>query len=408
MSWDPATDWEQGKAEGSVPAAGDRPAWQEALAKAGGLPFGQWMELALYGRGGYYAESVRIGGRGGDFVTAASAPVFAVTLARWVEAAWRALDAPAQWQLVELGPGTGELAERLAVSLSQRLPPGVRVHNHLLEVSSALAEKQRQRLQGLPLSGIDFSWERPRMDVDTVLLGNEVLDALPVERLRRTSDGWEQAWVVWEHERLSWQWRPASAALRALADRWLPLPVGGVGELSLHVAPAMAEWARLGQRMLGVLFDYGSHQVEWAAGVRPQGTLRAFRQHRWVDPLAYPGLADITADVHWDYAQACAEAAGLAVRWRTQGVFLLAAGADKAVAELTGAGEEVQTGLGAIACGGQERCAHGYRAQEHTYGRVIRQFKQLVLPGGMGERFGALELAKGVAWTRLDACLTAK
>ncbi|MCL6599074.1 MAG: SAM-dependent methyltransferase [Alicyclobacillus macrosporangiidus] len=342
-----------------------------ALKAEGRLSFGRYMELALYGKGGYYTESVRIGGAGGDFYTAAHIPLFAAILARAAAEAWEAFGRPAAWQVVEWGGGQGEMAEAMASALGSRLPDGVHVRYTLVDVSESLVQRQRLRLED-GQRRVVFDWGQPAEELPTFAFANEVLDALPVERVRRANrNRWEQADVVWDGHGLSLDWRPAHPDVAAFAEAHLPIPVGIEAEVCLALRPFFARVARLGRPLRALFFDYGIRSEEWASGLRPQGTVRAYRAHQVVDPLTDPGRCDITADVHWEAAMASAEAAGLrVVRLQNQGSFLMAAGAVEVLeAQITGP----TTGRLEAA-------------------RWTGQFKQLVLPGGMGERFQVLEL----------------
>ena len=106
--------------------------------------------------------------------------------------------------------------------------------------------------------------------------------------------------------------------------------------------------------------------------MRPQGTIRAFSSHRVTDVLSSPGLSDITSDVNWDHAYASAAKAGFRVLpLQSQGQFLLSSGILNVL--------ESMTDSGALEDANRRRVA------------LTNQLKQLVLPGGMGERFSVME-----------------
>src|SRR5690242_11487473 len=154
---------------------------RERVRAAGGwLSFEQFMELALYAPGlGYYsAGSVKLG-IGGDFVTAPEvSDLFSRCVARQCA---QALGGGGE--ILELGAGTGRMAAVILATLAAdgRLP----ARYAILEVSADLAERQRERLGGLPreirerVVWLDRLPERP---INGVILANEVLDALPCRR----------------------------------------------------------------------------------------------------------------------------------------------------------------------------------------------------------------------------------
>ncbi|MCL6515353.1 SAM-dependent methyltransferase [Alicyclobacillus sp.] len=348
--------------------APDEPSVCRLLRRGAVLSFGAYMAMALYGEGGYYTQSVRIAGADGDFYTASRFSLFARTMARVALRVWSDFGRPADWQVVEWGPGQGELARGIAKALDETLPPGVRVRYVLMEVSPRLADQQRMTL-GDSVGRVSFHWGHPDPALPSFVIGNEVLDALPVERVRRTRGGWEQAVVRWGEAGPVLEWRAAEPDIASLADRFLPLSPGAAGEVCPGMDDFFKQVAASGRPLRGVFVDYGIRARDLAEGLRPEGTVRGYRAHRVVDPLGAPGRCDITADVHWDAAMRAAEAAGLSVvRLTDQGAFLLEQGILEVLQAETPAVDEP----------GRQR--------------LVGQFKQLVLPGGMGERFQVLEV----------------
>ncbi len=339
----------------------------DTIAHKGVLPFSEFMRVALYHPHGYYNEAVSIGGEGGDFYTAAQSPLFARVMGRYVYKCWQEFGEPDQLQVVELGAGQGELARNLCAYLSAHVPGNVMVTYCIVEPSVKLAGVQRQALSELG-GRLQVRWSLPDPMVPTVLIANEVLDALPVEKVRKNFGRWEQACVTAVNGEFRWEWRPAEASLTRLADRWLPISDGEEAEICPEYSAFFADCRRFGSPLRAVFIDYGIFLEEWAAGIRPRGTLRGYSRHSVTDVLERPGEVDLTADVHWDYAADAAKKAGFRkVEIVAQGKFLL----DQGIA------------------GELEEAAKSLRPEE--YRRFALQFKQLVLPGGMGERFAVLD-----------------
>ncbi len=335
-----------------------------------GISFAHYMEWALYGERGYYQSRVSLG-KQGDFFTAAQFPLFGATLAHYAWDAWRSYGEPHQLQVVELGPGQGELAVHVLARLQELLPADVKISYVLIEPSLRLRQLQMEKLRSLG-HWVQVSWQSPDANLDTVMFANEVLDALPVERVRRTVNGWLQAWVILDDEQLSLQWRPAPTELATAADEWLPIPVGTEAEWCWGYGELFKMAADYGQRLRSLWIDYGIDREELAAGLRPQGTLRGFSHHQVVHPLAHPGKVDITADVYWDAVVHAAMQAGFVTQnLILQGSFLRNAGLlGAALASSTNGQDSWGKGLSRSAAG---------------------QVRQLIMPGAMGERFAVLE-----------------
>ncbi len=134
------------------------------------------MQLVLYApQLGYYDAGARKFGdsaSGGDFVTAPEiSPLFAQALARQVAQLFEQVPA----RIVEFGAGSGALASDLMAALATR---EVALESYsIVEVSSDLTDRQRERLQGSSVDWLDA----PPQGFEGVILANEVLDVMPVK-----------------------------------------------------------------------------------------------------------------------------------------------------------------------------------------------------------------------------------
>jgi NADH dehydrogenase [ubiquinone] 1 alpha subcomplex assembly factor 7 len=255
---------------------------------------------------GYYMARDPLG-RAGDFVTAPEvSQMFGELIGLWAAATWQAMGAPAPVRLIELGPGRGTLmADALrAANIMPEFRAALTVH--LVETSPRLIARQRDTLPGLD---IPLAWHRDLGEVPegpAIIIANEFFDALPVHQAMKAPDGWHVRMVGLTDDRLAFAASPdpmpgfervLPEALRAAAD-------GAIYEWrDDHVAAGLAErLVRDGGAAL--IIDYG--HTKSAAG----DTLQAVRGHRFADPLAEPGLADITAHVDFAALARAAERAG--------------------------------------------------------------------------------------------------
>ena len=358
------------------------------------------MDLALYGPGGYYQRLVRLGGAGGDFYTAAQFPLFGLTLGRYIYQQWQQREKQAMLRIVELGPGQGELAYWICTYLvsvleKHRSAGPVPLEYRFVEPSDYLRQVQQERVAPF-FERIAFQWKAPsdiqsgiqlpKGDVAAYVfvIANELLDALPVERVRRGLQGFERGFVriVQQgdvEEPLEEVFLPARDGLSRLARKYTPVPPGHVAEVCLDYEKVFAACSGLAREVDGVFFDYGTFADEWRQGIRPQGTLRAFHKHTLVDALARPGEVDITTDVNWDLARDAAISAGLLVKdIRKQGSFLMQNGIMDVAMEITN---------------GDSPLSDVFKPQAGPLS-ITAALKQLVLPGGMGERFSAFVFTK--------------
>jgi SAM-dependent MidA family methyltransferase len=364
-------------------------------ASGGRWPFAAFMAEALYAPGlGYYAAGARKFGASGDFITAPEvSPLFGDCLARQVAEVFGNLraDPGAPLTLVEYGAGSGALAVQLLQSLAElgELPDTYAI----VEVSAELRERQAEAVATLPpaLASRVCWWPgHAAAPWRGVLLANEVLDALPVERLRIGVEWLEQRFVVAREADLALDWQPALPALQEWfagidADLPLPLPVGTEFEACLAAGPWVQD--ALAQLAAGVAIyiDYGLPRAQLYSPARPRGTFSAFCKHRQhEDALWQPGLQDLTAWVDFTGVAEAGLAAGAHVAgFTTQAQFLVNAGLDAAYAAR-------QAGLEA-----GERNEQNSARQALRLAALAQGAQRLLMPQEMGERFKVLSLAKG-------------
>ncbi len=292
-----------------------------AIVEQGGwLPFDRYMALALYEPGlGYYARGSRQFGAmpssGSDFVTAPElSPLFGRTLARQVA---QALDAAGADTVFEFGAGSGALAEQLLGALGER----VRSYA-IVDVSGALRQRQAARLAPF---GARVQWLDAWPDtLHGVVVGNEVLDAMPVQLLHFDGQDWQERGVVVRDETFAWADRPT--ALRPPVDG--PFVPGTVTEIHPQAEAFVRSLAERLQRGAAFFIDYGFPEAEYYHPQRTGGTLMCHRAHLSdTDPLADVGDKDITAHVNFTGIALAAQDAGLDVLgYTSQARFLLNCG----------------------------------------------------------------------------------
>jgi SAM-dependent MidA family methyltransferase len=298
---------------------------QEISANSDWISFARYMELALYApRFGYYTGGAAKLGQAGDFTTAPEmSPLFGATLATFAMSVFPQTTN----QIMEFGAGTGKLAVDLLTELHRHNCPPDRYY--IVELSGELRARQEELLR-------DFSevvWlENIPATFSGLVLGNEVLDAMPVHLVRKTETGWNEVGVTWQDSGLQWAEKPwPDLTLLKQIPLAEELPVGYLTELHVTAKGFMRSVAQMlsGEKSGLVLFlDYGFPASEYYLDQRDQGTLMChYRHHAHTDPLYWPGLQDITS--HVDFSAMCeaGQSAGLELLcYTSQAGFLLQMG----------------------------------------------------------------------------------
>jgi SAM-dependent MidA family methyltransferase len=342
------------------------------IRRAGGwIPFARYMELALYAPGlGYYMAGARKLGRDGDFVTAPEiSRLYGRTLARQIEQLVRmGLD-----EVLEIGAGSGALAADLLTELDRL---GCAPERYLiLELSPDLRDRSRDTLaERAPrliervawLNGLPPSFEG-------VVIGNEVLDAMPVRVFERAGRDILEMGVAFRNGSFEWTPRPRQSPPDIPDPSCFPED-GYRSEVQFVARAFVRSVADAVARGTALFIDYGFPRHEYYHPQRARGTLMCHYRHRaHDDPFFLPGLQDITS--HLDFsaiAQAGREAGLELLGYTGQAQFLVNCGITGILAETPA-------------------------ADAAAYAPLAAQAQKLLSPAEMGELFKVIAFGKGVS-----------
>jgi len=301
----------------------------------GWISFARYMELVLYAPDlGYYSGGAAKLGKDGDFTTAPEiTPLFGATLAQLSAELIAAPDAPLAARMLEFGAGTGQLAFDILTELQAG---GTELEAYyIVELSAELRARQEHKLRSFP----HVQWlDRLPAAFSGVVIGNEVLDAMPVELVVRGECGWLQRGVglaepadEGDAPRFVYVDRPAEQTLVAQipdADKLAAGYLTEVHPVAIGFMHSLAMMLKAGSGGAALLFDYGFPAAEYYLEQRDQGTLMChYRHHAHPDPFYWPGLQDVTAHVDFTAMAVAAINGGLEVLGYTcQAAFLLDAG----------------------------------------------------------------------------------
>ncbi len=347
--------------------------------KAGPMPFVRFMELALYCPDlGFYERFPHRIGRRGDFYTSVSVGpllrrMLAFHFSRWLG---ELESAGGRWQLVEAGAHDGQLAVDILTWLKEHAPGTFdRLDYLILEPSGRRESWQRARLSELGFGGRWIrSWsDLPAGSLRGVVFSNELLDAFPARRYGWDAQArrWFEYGVDLRQGQLVWCRLPPTVDGESGSPPAVPAPIRSMlpDGFVVECVPEARRWWRQAAAALGggclMTIDYGFDRAVALDPTRPQGTLRAYREHRLVsDLLADPGEQDLTGHVDFAALREVGEASGLRTETLvTQGRFL------------TGVMEQIVR----------------LRAPGFDWSRAARsQFQTLTHPEHLGDRFKVL------------------
>ena len=338
---------------------------------SGAISFRRYMEMALYEPAlGYYVAGSHKIGEQGDFITAPEiSPLFSYCIAQQCAEVLK----QTQGDILELGAGSGVMASDILLALEQQnsLPK----FYYILDLSPDLKQRQKETLiSKVPhlLDRVVWISKLPENFIG-IIIGNEVLDAMPVDVFTQQNDTIFEHYVIWEDGKLREQLRPANEVLskQVLA---LNIPHEATPYTS-ELNPNLEAWfntlANCMKKGVILLADYGYSQKEYYLAERNKGTLICHYQHLVNEaPLLYSGLQDITANVDFTAVAESADKAGFKVSgFTSQATFLTNAGLEAFFMQALD------------------------NKPDDQY-KLAQQVRTLSLPSEMGERFKFIALNK--------------
>jgi SAM-dependent MidA family methyltransferase len=341
--------------------------------RGGLISFADFMDAALYEPAlGYYTATNNIFGAEGDFLTAPEiSDLFGICIARQCMQVLSEIEAA---NLLEIGAGSGVLATTILNELAE--------HNALpdkyfiLERSEALRNKQQKEIEknaSQHAHCVQWISQLPKKFTG-VIIGNEVLDALPVKIFITSDNKFFELGVANQNDEFIWaQGEVQSLATERLSE--LSLPSGYVSEINPAAEKFTKEIAACLDKGAAFLFDYGYPRTEFYLPDRSDGSLMCYYRHRTHgNPFALIGLQDITSFIDFTaIAEAAVSAGADVLGYTSQAGFLMAMGLDQIMAEKTDPEKNVK---------------------EHL--QMTQAVKKLTLPHEMGELIKVIALGKNI------------
>ena len=336
----------------------------------GWISFDRFMELALYDpEFGYYTGNLRKFGEKGDFVTASEiSSFFAKTMCIQFEEIFLSLDK----NIIEIGAGSGKFALEVIQSLDSKKID----HYFILEISHSLRKHQYELLiKNLPphLFG-KVQWiDQIPQEYNGIIFCNELLDALPIDLIKKSSGIPYQKGVALENDLFIWK----DKAIKDLSTydhiNLESLPDNYLAEDAIHIKSWINNISESISKGVVIIIDYGFNHSEYFHEQRSQGTLMChFKHHAHDNPLIQVGIQDITSHVNFSYVAREASSKGLHINgFISQANFL-------------------------INCGILELLEKVNIEDSVLYMKSVSEIQKLLSPSEMGDLFKVMTIEKNI------------
>ena len=274
------------------------------------LPTDKFFENVLYDKKfGYYNSQIPFG-KNGDFITSPKIlNIFSEIIAIWIISTWESFGKPKHFNIVELGPGDGTLANVLIRSF-KKFPEFNSIKNmFLLEKSIFLRKIQKKKISNKDvkwISNLDVIKKGP-----IIFFGNEYFDAIPIKQFKKVKNSFfEKNYTLDKNKKIREIFTKASPisvrtikSYKSLKDlKFIEFPQFGLRELK--------KISKKISKLTGciLIIDYGY--------LKPnnQNTLQSVMKHKRNSLLNNLGKADITAHVNFKLLREFFKKNGLKVK----------------------------------------------------------------------------------------------
>ena len=260
------------------------------------IPMDKFIENALYDKNyGYYSKKITFG-KNGDFVTAPEISfLFSEMLALWVVSFWEHLNKPKTFNIIELGPGSGQMNLTL-IKVFKKFPKFFKSINiFLYEISERLKKLQKKTLFGEKIKWIkNFNTIKSG---PVIFLGNEFFDAIPIKQYKKVNNILYEKYVKLEN----------NLKIKTFLKKTNLKTIKELKKFNLHQNQSFIEFPKQGFKELNLitntikklsggllLVDYGFLKQE------NNDTLQSIKNHKKNMLFENIGEADITSLVNFN------------------------------------------------------------------------------------------------------------
>lgn len=267
----------------------------------GEIPFSDYMNVCLqHPDYGFYIHHNPFEKNDSDFFTAPQiSQMFGEMIGLWCFDTWEKLNNPQEFNILDLGGGTGALMDDILRTLFRLVPASVKIKPHIVESSPLLKKVQSETLKKYgPIHWHETLSFMKDLTLPTIIVANEFFDALPVDIFTRYENHWTQKCVGIQNKKLNFIEKKLDELPDVLTQHPLFSSIGIEDQLQISQAVddviTLICYGIKKTKGAILIVDYGQHA--WIGE-----TAQALKSHEKVDLLSEPGHADITAHVDFSH-----------------------------------------------------------------------------------------------------------
>ena len=259
------------------------------------IPLDKFIYKALYDQKyGFYMKKNPFGADG-DFITSPNISVlFSEMLAVWTIDFWGKLKFPKKFNLIELGPGNGEMILQMIKSFKNFPNFQKSCKINIFEKSPFLKKIQKKKLKQY-----DVKWIKNLNEIKdgpNIFIANEFFDALPIKQFFKIKKKWTERYVDLANKK-NIKFVSKNIDINKLENK-IGIKISKNQKI-IEYSPKSHEYLRnISKNLISkngglLIIDYGSSDILMS------NTLQSLKKHRKNNILTNVGSADITYKINF-------------------------------------------------------------------------------------------------------------
>ena len=256
------------------------------ISKKGYISISRFMEISLTNpEEGYYIKKKPLG-KAGDFITAPDiTQIFGEVIGAWAIDVINKINCKSSFQIVDLGGGRGTLLKDI-----KRIKSNNNISYGFLEINKKLIIAQKQIVP----EAKHYKSISDIPDAPTIFIGNEFLDVFPINQYIKINETWKEVFVTKNNDRFLYCYKDIEDKILFEENKRNFPNEADFLEVNTMIKKIVRDISNFLKRNNGIclFIDYG-----YSKGYG--NTLQALKNHKYVDPLSFPGASDLTSHINF-------------------------------------------------------------------------------------------------------------
>ena len=260
------------------------------------------MEANLNSKFGYYNKNIPFG-KNKDFITSPeTSQMFGELIGLWCIDCWNKMGTPKEFDIIELGPGSGLLIKDFirVISINSEFLEKCR-NIYLFEISPLLTKIQKKNLKNVDKKiSKKIKWIKSLDEISNlpfILFANEFFDSLPIKQIQLTQMGWRERLVNFDEKKSDFYITYSNNP--TILENFLPKvnnkeKIGIIYEIPFYMIGFLENLFNKIKKIKSACLI-----IDYAKNKKFGNSLKGIKKQKIVDPLKQIGNTDISSHINF-------------------------------------------------------------------------------------------------------------